>query len=232
MTSPETQTAPEPGARSSHAGRTRLLLGLGLLCILGGGAFGLYGIVHRGGKLAAHSGACARSLDIAAATDPLAHGEIAALTMATQPNDLRSIAFDDGDGRKTTIASFAGRTILLNLWATWCVPCRAEMPALDRLQAALGSKSFAVVPVNVDQLRLDKPRAFLKEIGATDLPFYSDKSADIIQALKGKGLPTTVLIGRDGCEIGTMAGPAQWDSPEAKALIERVEADGASKAAI
>ena len=188
-----------------------------------GGALGLYGIAHRGGKLAAaHVGACARSLDLAQAIDPLARGEVAALTLATQPNPLGAIAFDDGAGLKTTIASFKNKTILLNLWATWCGPCRQEMPALDRLQGALGSKDFAVVPVDIDQLRLDKPRAFLKEIDAKHLPFYSDSSADILQALKGKGLPTTVLIGRDGCEIATMAGPAAWDSPEAKALILRL----------
>jgi hypothetical protein len=98
------------------------------------------------------------------------------------------------------------------------------MPALDTLQGALGGKDFSVIPVNIDQLRLDKPRAFFREIGARNLPFYADSSGDILPALKGKGLPTTVLIGRDGCEIGTMAGPAQWDSQEARTLIQRLEA--------
>ena len=207
------------------------MLGLGLVCILVGGAFGLYGIGHRDGKRVAHAGACAQSLDLAQAIDPLAHGELAALTLATQPNPLGAIAFDDDAGMKTTIASFKGRAILLNLWATWCVPCRQEMPALNRLQGALESKDFTVVPINIDQKRLDKPRAFLKEIGATSLPFYSDSSADILQALNGKGLPTTVLIGKDSCEIATMAGPAEWDSPEAKALIERIGKDGTTSAA-
>ena len=96
------------------------------------------------------------------------------------------------------------------------------MPALDRLEGALGSPRFGVVPVNIDQTRLDRPRAFLHDIGATHLPYYADKSADILQALRGKGLPTTVLIGPDGCEIGTMAGPAPWDSPDAKAVVARV----------
>ena len=124
-------------------------------------------------------------------------------------------------GRKTTIGAFAGKTVLLILWATWCVPCRVEMPALDRLQTQLGSKSFGVVPIDVDQLRLEKARSFFKDTGVVSLPYYSDVSDDILRALGSEGLPTTVLIGSDGCEVATMAGPAQWDSPEAQALIAR-----------
>ena len=210
---------------------TPALLVLGVLAILAGGALGLYGIVHDSGKLIAHTGACAQSLDLAQAVDPLARGELAALTLATRPNQLGPISFDDANGRKTTVAAFAGKTILLNLWATWCVPCRQEMPALDNLQGALGDTRFSVIPVNIDQLRLDKPRAFFKDIGVKNLPFYVDSSADILQALRGKGLPTTVLIGKDGCEIGTMAGPAQWDSREAQTLIQRLEVVAPAKSA-
>ena len=224
--------ADTPDIKKERAARvTPALLALGILAILAGGALGLYGIVHNGGKLVAHSGACAQSLDLAQAVDPLARGELAALTLATQPNPLGSIAFDDANGMKTTVASFAGKTILLNLWATWCVPCRQEMPALDNLQGSLGGQNFSVIPVNIDQLRLDKPRAFFRDIGAKNLPFYVDSSADILHALRGKGLPTTVLIGKDGCEIGTMAGPAQWDSRDAKTLIERLAAPRPAAAA-
>lgn len=196
------------------------------LLVVSAGAFGLYEMARPPSKVASHTGACAQSLDLARAIEPLVHGEVAALSVATQPTPYGPVAFDDADGRKTTVASFKGRTILLNLWATWCVPCRAEMPALNRLQAELGSKDFSVVPINIDTARLDKPKAFLQEIGATNLPFYSDNSADILQVLKQSqkidGLPTTLLIGGDGCAIATMAGPAQWDSPEAKALIEKL----------
>ncbi len=191
----------------------------GLVAVLGVG--GVYEMTRAGGKPMAHSGACARSLDAAQAIDPLVKGEVAALIPARAPRDLSAIAFDDVDGHKTSVGAFAGRTVLLNLWATWCVPCRAEMPSLDRLEAKLGSKRFGVVPVDVDQLRLEKARSFFKDTGVTSLPFYSDNSADILRALASAGLPTTVLIGTDGCEIATMAGPAKWDSPEAAALIER-----------
>ncbi len=213
---------PEPAFRIRPGGRRLGIAATVLAGVLGLGALGLYGITRAAGKHAAHTGACAQSLDLATAVDPLVHGEIAALTPASRSNDLGAIAFDDAEGRRTTVAAFKGKALLLNLWATWCVPCRAEMPALDRLQAQFGSARFTVVPVSIDQNRLERARGFFKEIGATSLPYYADASADILRALNGKGLPTTVLIGGDGCEIGTMAGPAQWDAPEAKALIERI----------
>ena len=217
---PKEAPTPDEAIRGTRAAGPVVALGLMAVAAI---ALGLYGIASRSGKHVAHTGACAASLNLAEAADPLVHGDVAALTLATEPNPLGAVAFDNTEGRKTTIDALKGKTILLNLWATWCVPCREEMPALDRLQAAMGSRRFSVVPVNVDTARLDRPKAFLKEIGATNLPFYADSSADILQELRGKGLPTTVLVGADGCEIGTMAGPAQWDSPDARALIERLE---------
>ncbi len=222
------QTSPEadrPVIDRGSRGRKRTALALGLVLAAAVGALGLYKIARGDGKHVARAGTCAGSLTLADAAGPLVRGEVAALTLATRPNPLATIAFDDADGHGTTVGAFAGRTILLNLWATWCVPCRQEMPALDKLQGALGSPGFAVVPVNIDTARLERPRAFLKQLGAS-LPFYADHTADILQRLKARqtivGLPTTILIGRDGCEIGTMAGPAQWDSPEAEALIAKV----------
>ena len=208
-------------------GRARKATALAaVLAVMAVGASGLYKIARGDSKQVAHTGACAGSLDRAGTAAPLVRGEVAALTLATQPVDLADIAFDDAEGRKTTVGAFKDRTILLNLWATWCVPCRQEMPALDRLQGKLGSADFAVVPVDIDTIRLERPRAFLKEIGARNLPFYSDNTAGILQQFKAKqtvvGLPTTILIGRDGCEIGTMAGPAQWDSPDAEALVSKL----------
>lgn len=221
---PEGQSASPPRA-SRHRNTQALAIGAAVLVLLGGGAAGLYGIAARGGKATPHTGACAQSLDRAVAIDPLVHGQVAGLVPVTQAVDLGALAFDDGDGHKTTLATFKGRTVLLNLWATWCVPCRAEMPSLDKLQASRGSSTFTVVPVNVDTARLDKPRAFLKEIGATNLPFYADPSADILRSLKVagpvSGLPTSVLVGKDGCAIAVMAGPAEWDSTDATTLIDK-----------
>ena len=217
------QTSPEAARGASRRGRKWTVLA-SCLIVAAMGALGVYKIARGGGKHVAHTGACAVSLNLASAAGPLVRGELAALTLATRSNDLADVAFDDADGRKITVGAFTGRTILLNLWATWCVPCREEMPALDKLQGGLGSVDFAVVPINVDTVRLERPRTFLKDINARNLPFYADHTAGILQQLKSRqtivGLPTTILIGPDGCEIATMAGPAQWDSADARALIQ------------
>ncbi len=187
----------------------------------------LYGIKAPGGKEAAETPVCPGAAELAARLKPLVRGEIAALTLAPRPKPLPGLGFDTPEGTKASLADFKGRTVLLNLWATWCVPCRQEMPALDRLQGMFGSKDFAVVAVNIDTARLDRPKAFLDEIGVKNLKLYTDNTAAAFQTLKqaGKvlGLPTTILIGKDGCEIGTMAGPAQWDSEEALALLNAIQ---------
>lgn len=190
-------------------------------------AFVLYGIKAPGGKETAETPACSGAASIAARLKPLVHGEIAALTLASQPKPLPALMFDTPEGTKASLADFKGRTVLLNLWATWCVPCRQEMPALDRLQGMRGSKDFAVVAVNIDSTRLDRPQAFLHEIGIKNLKLYTDSTTAAFQTLKqaGKvlGLPATILVGKDGCEIGTMAGPAQWDSEDALALFNAIQ---------
>jgi thiol-disulfide isomerase/thioredoxin len=167
--------------------------------------------------------ACPAAKAAAARLAPLAQGEVAALNVNKNPKPAVDISFADADGRKLTLADFKGRNVLLNLWATWCVPCRAEMPALDRLQAKMGGADFQVVAVNIDTSRLDRPKAFLAEAGVKTLTRYADSSADSFEALKvaGKalGLPTSLLIGPDGCELAVMAGPAQWDSGDAAKLV-------------
>ena len=167
---------------------------------------------------------CQGTAATAARLDPLVHGEVAALGLARNGRLTPALSFQGPDGRPATLADFRGRTVLLNLWATWCVPCRKEMPALDHLQAKLGGTDFAVVAVNIDTTRLDQPKAFLQQIGVNALPLYADPTANVFQVLRGDGqalgLPTTVLIDRNGCEIGTMAGPAAWDSEDAQKLIE------------
>jgi thiol-disulfide isomerase/thioredoxin len=178
------------------------------------------------GKDAPVDATCLETAQTAKRLRPLVHGEIAALTLASHPKPLPEINFATPDGVKASLADFKGRTVLINLWATWCIPCRLEMPALDRLQAKFGGKDFAVVAVNVDTARLDRPKAFLDEVGVKNLTLFTDDKAAVIESLKqaGKllGLPTTILIGKDGCELGTMAGPAQWDSQDAFALIDAI----------
>jgi thiol-disulfide isomerase/thioredoxin len=218
----------ESHSKNDHAPRVsrRIAVAGGALAFLALG-FILYGIKAPGGKEAAVSPDCPGAAATAARLKPLVHGEIAALGLASQPKPLPELTFSTADGVKPSLSDFKGRTVLLNLWATWCVPCRQEMPALDRLQGLRGSKDFAVVAVNVDTARLDRPKAFLTEIGVKNLALYTDSTAAAFQSLKqaGKviGLPTTILIGKDGCEIGTMAGPAQWDSQDALILLDAIQ---------
>ena len=125
----------------------------------------------------------------------------------------------DGSGATKSLADWRGRVVLLNLWATWCQPCRTEMPALDRLQAALGSTDFEVVAVSVDRAGLEASRKFLGSIDVKKLALYADPSARFAAELKAIGLPATILIGRDGKEIGRLLGPAEWDGADAKRLV-------------
>ena len=127
--------------------------------------------------------------------------------MATTPLRLPDLAFEDADGNPKKLSDWRGKTVLLNLWATWCVPCRKEMPALDDLQARLGGKDFEVVAVNIDTRDPEKPKNFLKESNLTRLSYFTDQKAKVFQDLKtiGKalGMPTSILIDANGCEMNT-----------------------------
>jgi thiol-disulfide isomerase/thioredoxin len=173
---------------------------------------------------------CRPSAELAKRLAPLAHGEVAAINIATEPRKLPDLAFTDAGGQPHKLSDFKGRTVLLNLWATWCVPCRKEMPALDALQGKLGDDQFQVVAVNIDTRNPDKPKAWLDEVGIKRLGYFADPSAKVFQDLKaiGKalGMPTTLLIDRQGCELGTLAGPAEWTSDDAVKLIEAAKGRG------
>ena len=147
-------------------------------------------------------------------------GAMAPLLVRPKPLDLPQFTFAAADGKSKSLADFRGKIVLLNIWATWCVPCREEMPALDALETKLGGKDFAVVAVNIDKGGPEKAAAFLKETGATQLTLYTDPSGKLFSTLKAVGMPTTLLIDRDGKEIARLIGPADWASPEAIAVIE------------
>jgi thiol-disulfide isomerase/thioredoxin len=202
----------------------RRLVKIVLGCIAGA-AFGLaavYGIAAMQGN--PNDPACRPAAELARKLGPLAKGEVAAVGIAAEPKRLPELSFKDADGKPYTLADFKGRTVLLNIWATWCVPCRKEMPALNALQAKLGGEDFQVVAVNIDTRNFDKPKAWLQEVGVDRLGYYADPSAKIFQDLKaiGKafGMPTTLLVDRNGCELGALAGPAEWASEDAIKLIE------------
>jgi thiol-disulfide isomerase/thioredoxin len=159
----------------------------------------------------------------AAATGPLAGlntGAMAPLVLKSQPADLPAFTFTGADGHARSLADFSGKIVLLNIWATWCVPCRDEMPALDALETKLGGKDFQVVAVNIDKGGSDKAAAFLKETGATHLGLYTDPSGKLFATLKTVGMPTTLIVDRHGKEFARLVGPADWASPEAVKVIE------------
>src|SRR5712692_10542931 len=131
------------------------------------------------------------------------------------------IKFEDGQGQARSLADFEGKAVVLNLWATWCVPCRREMPALDRLQGSLGGSEFAVVPVSVDR-GIEVVAKFYSDIGIRNLPMYVDTSGKAIRELGAMGLPTTLVLDRDGKEVARIVGPAEWDAPEVAELLKPV----------
>jgi thiol-disulfide isomerase/thioredoxin len=137
------------------------------------------------------------------------------------PKALPDVRFVDGDGGNRSLSDFRGKVVLLNVWATWCVPCRKEMPILDRLQNTLGGADFQVVALSIDRKGLDVVRKFYGEIGIKHLAVYVDRGGRAVRDLSAAGLPTTLLIDRAGREIGRLVGPAEWDTPEMMAFIRR-----------
>ncbi len=146
------------------------------------------------------------------------------------PRALREIRFETGGGETLTLADFRSKVVLLNVWATWCGPCRKEMPTLDRLQARLGGPDFTVVPLSIDRQGVPAVKTFHEEIGIAHLGLYVDSSSRAGAALGLTGLPTTLLIDREGNEVARLVGPAEWDGPDMVALIEQYLKTGVEKA--
>jgi len=162
----------------------------------------------------------------AVAIGPFAVAQDATKTfiMHPAPKPVGTISFVDGQGQTRSLSDFNGKVVVLNVWATWCVPCRTEMPTLDRLQAALGGTDFAVVPVSIDRGGLDIVGKFYAEISVAHLAKYTDTSGQILRSVGAVGLPTTLIIDRAGNELGRIVGPAEWDAPEVVTLLRSVMA--------
>ncbi|MBI4194360.1 MAG: TlpA family protein disulfide reductase [Betaproteobacteria bacterium] len=143
------------------------------------------------------------------------------LRLHSAPKTLANVTFEDGSGRRLTLADFRGKIVLLNIWATWCPPCRKEMPALDRLEQQLGGPGFQVLALSIDRGGTVAVQSFYEEIDVRALKVYVDASGQAPDKLSVVGLPTTLLIDAAGYELGRLTGPAEWDSPEAVATIRR-----------
>jgi thiol-disulfide isomerase/thioredoxin len=212
----------QPTPRPTATRRIPLAIG----AVLIGAGLGFAAVNGLGGlaRNAAGDPACRPAVEMARKITPLVHGEVAALTMASAPLRLPDLAFQDAEGKPRKLSDWRGKTVLVNLWATWCVPCRKEMPALEGLQSKLGGANFEVVAINIDTRDPEKPKNFLKEANLTRLDYFSDQKAKVFQDLKqigrALGMPTSVLVDGQGCEIGTIAGPADWDSDDAIKLIK------------
>jgi thiol-disulfide isomerase/thioredoxin len=155
-------------------------------------------------------------------SNALSQGQMAAFVFRKEPEALPEARFQGAKGTEKSVADWRGKVVLVNLWATWCAPCRKEMPALDRLQKELGSSKFEVVAISVDRTGLAGARKFLDEANVQNLALYADPTTKLSSALKAVGLPITLLLDTEGREIGRLVGPAEWDSEDAKRLIRAV----------
>jgi thiol-disulfide isomerase/thioredoxin len=150
----------------------------------------------------------------------LATGSLAKFTIAKEPKPLPEFGFTDADDKPLKLADYKGKTVLLNFWATWCAPCVKEMPSLDKLQAEIGKDRFIVLPLSLDSASRAKVAPFYADKKLGNLGIYFDKGKKTMGALDVSVLPTSVLIDPDGREIGRLEGEADWDKPEALALIK------------
>ena len=159
---------------------------------------------------------------------PLLKGELGDFSYFDGPKPVPPLSFEDGQGHALSLASFKGRVVLVNFWATWCAPCLREMPSLDRLEAALGGKDFIVVDISLDRQGAAAVGPYFKEHELTHLGVYLDPKGAGFHAWNGSAVPTSFVIDREGRGRGLLLGPAQWDSPEALALIRHFIAEGAT----
>jgi thiol-disulfide isomerase/thioredoxin len=155
----------------------------------------------------------------------LAIGPMAAFLVKADRPSVPDLVFMGSSGADIKLSKWQGRVVLLNLWATWCAPCRKEMPTLNDLQKQLGSKDFEVIALSVDRKGLEASSAFLKETGADSLGLYVDATTQSLEDLQAFGLPVTLLVDRKGREIGRLVGPAEWNSAEAIALLRAAIAE-------
>ncbi len=169
---------------------------------------------------------CAAQPAQAQIVDAAATGELAALNATGEGRGYADMAFKDEAGTEMSVADFAGKFLLVNFWASWCVPCREEMPALDAIATEYNSDKFMVLPINLDigEGGLEKAKAFLDEGQFENLPLYADNTFAAFERLKREavaiGLPATLLLDPEGCELAVLQGPAEWHSPDGKAVIE------------
>jgi thiol-disulfide isomerase/thioredoxin len=169
--------------------------------------------------------------------DHKAHESVPASTAATlgtfvkqaEPKPAPELSFTSADAKTHSLADWRGKVVLLNVWATWCAPCKLEMPSLDRLQARLGSDAFTVLALSVDRTGIDKPAEFFKGNNISHLAVYNDAESTATSLLRIPGLPVSMILDAQGREVARLAGPADWDSPAIAAKVEEFIKSAAGK---
>jgi thiol-disulfide isomerase/thioredoxin len=215
--------APRPGATRSV--RLAIILGLAGLAL----AIAVWLWLGNAGQ----ARECPVQQADAQAIGDAAVGELAALNGTGEGRGYSTMAFKDANGQPMTIADFKGRKLLVNFWASWCVPCREEMPALNAIATQYNSEQFMVLPINLDigAGGLEKAQAFLDENSFRNLPLYADNTFAAFERLKQQavavGLPATLVLDENGCELAVLQGPAEWNSPDGQAVIETLLGLGA-----
>lgn len=193
------------------------LAGFGAVYVMAGGTDN---VLKRAGKATRLAEATTEALPTGPGANPLSVGQMAAFVFKKAPEEIPELPFQDKDGKARTLKEWQGKVLLVNLWATWCAPCRKEMPSLDRLQSELGSDKFEVVAISADKTGIEGAKKFLDQIKIAHLEAYADPTVRIHSGLKAIGMPASLLIDAKGREIGRLVGPAEWDSHEAKRLIK------------
>jgi len=158
---------------------------------------------------------------------PLREGDMKKLVVHPAPQDVADAEFSDIDGGSHRLSDFRGKVVLVNFWATWCAPCREEMPALDALQAELGGADFEVVTIATGRNAPQAIRRFFDETGVQNLPTYTDPDQALARQMAVLGLPISVVLNRDGQEIARLRGDADWASESAQAIFLALIGEGA-----
>lgn len=220
-------TTPKSDAGKKSSKSALIIGGFAALLV---GAYAVYSISggesnNQGAEKATHSDAGNVKAAPEGITKALSAGALRAFLIHSKRRDMPDLAFKDGEGNDLKLSNWKGKVVLLNLWATWCAPCRKEMPHLAELQEKFGGDQFEVVAISIDRKGAEASGRFLVEAKSTALNLYIDKTSKVLGKVRAPGLPATVLIDRKGKEIGRLLGPAVWNGPDAVRLIKTAIAE-------
>jgi thiol-disulfide isomerase/thioredoxin len=191
------------------------------LLVIGAGAYGIYGFRGEPRK----QEVVVAAVPVGGFSKALATGVMAGVIVHPARKDISPFSFANEKGETIDLSKWKGRVVLLNLWATWCAPCRKEMPDLAKLQTALGGPDFEVVALSLDRKGLAASQAFLTETGVANLAAYVEPEGKTLAAVQALGLPATILIDRNGKEAGRILGSVEWASPEAQVMVKALLAE-------